>query len=159
MWKGHKPNFGYFKVWGFLAFVRLTDPKIPKLGVRVTTCVFLGHAIDSITYRFLNIENNVIFDSGDAIFHEEKFPFKSKNSGGKEVREILLSQPSSSTPHSQNQEYIEIKLRRSKRARVGKDFGPNYYVFNVDENPLTLKEVLLSPGCVFWKEAVNDQMD
>ena len=42
----------------------------------------------------------MIFELGDAIFHEEKFPFKSKNSGGKEVRENELSQPSSSTTHS-----------------------------------------------------------
>ena len=79
--------------------------------------------------------------------------------GGKEVRENVLSQPSSSTPHSQNQENLEIELRRSKRARVEKDFSPDYYVFNVDENPLTLKETLLSPDCVFWKEAVNDEID
>ena len=71
----------------------------------------------------------------------------------------MLAQPSSSTPHSQNQENLEIELRRSKRARVEKDFGPDYYVFNVDENPLTLKEALLSPDCVFWKEVVNDEMD
>ena len=69
LWKGHKPNLGYFKVWGCLAFVRLTDPKIPKLGVRTTTYAFLG---------FLKIKNNVIFESGGAIFHEEKLPFKSK---------------------------------------------------------------------------------
>ena len=79
--------------------------------------------------------------------------------GGKEVRENVLSQPSSSTPHSQNQENLEIELRRSKRARVEKDFSPDYYVFNVDENPFTLKETLLSPDCVFWKEAVNDEID
>ena len=156
LWKGHEPNLGYFKVWGCLAFVRLTDPKIPKLGVKTTTCAFLGYAINSTTYRFLNIENNVIFESGDTIFHEDKFPFKSKNSGGKEVIENVLSRSSSST-HSQNQENLEIELRRSKRAKVKKDFGPDYYVFNVDENPLTLKEVLLSPDCVFWKEAVNDE--
>ena len=71
----------------------------------------------------------------------------------------MLSQSSSSTPHSQNQENPEIELRRSKRARVEKDFGPDYYVFNVDENPLTLKEALLSHDCVFWKEVVNDEMD
>ena len=130
------------------------------MGVRATTCAFLGYAINSIAYKFLNIENNVIFESGDAIFHEEKFPFKSKNSGGKEVRENVLFQPSSSsTPYSQNQENLEIELRRSNRARVEKDFGPDYYVFNVDENPLTLEEALLSLDCVFWKEAVNDEID
>ena len=159
LWKGHQPNLGYFKVWGCLAFVRLTDPKIPKLGVRASTCAFLGYVVNSTAYRFLNIENNMIFESGDAIFHEEYFPFKSKNSGGKEVRENVLSQPSSSTPHSQNQENLEIELRRSKRVRVEKYFGPDYYVFNVDENPFTLKEALLSPDCVFWKEAMNDEID
>ena len=61
------------------------------MGVRATTCAFLGYAVNSTAYRFLNIENNVIFDSGDAIFHGEKLPFKSKNIGGKEVRENVLS--------------------------------------------------------------------
>ena len=101
----------------------------------------------------------MIFELGDAIFHEENFPFKYKNSGGKEVRENVLSHPSSSTFHSQNQENLEIELRRSKRARVEKDFGLHYYVFNVDENPLTLQVALLSPDVIFWKEVVNDEID
>jgi hypothetical protein len=81
LWKGYKPNLGYFRVWGCLAFVRLTNPKRPKIGVRTITCAFLGYAKNSTAYRFLDIQNNIIFESGDAIFHEEKFPFKSKNSG------------------------------------------------------------------------------
>ena len=28
-----------------------------------------------------------------------------------------------------------MEPRRSKRARVEKDFGPDYYVFNIEENP------------------------
>ena len=28
-----------------------------------------------------------------------------------------------------------MEPRRSKRARVEKDFGPDYYVFNIGENP------------------------
>ena len=84
MWKGHKPNLGYLRVWGCLAYVRLTDPKIPKLGIRATTCAFLGYTINSAAYRFFDLENKIIFESGDAIFHEEKFHFKLKNSGGEE---------------------------------------------------------------------------
>ena len=41
MWKGHKPNLGYLRVWGYLAYVRLIDSKIPKLGIRATTLVLL----------------------------------------------------------------------------------------------------------------------
>ena len=56
---------------------------------------------NSTAYRFLDIQNNIIFESGDAIFHEENFPFKSKNSGGEKY---ILSQPSSSTSHLRTQE-------------------------------------------------------
>ena len=99
MWKGHKPNLGYLRVWSCLAYVRLTDPKIPILDIRATTCAFLGYAINSVAYRFFDIENKIIFESSDAISHEEKFPFKLKNSRGEEN---ILLQPSSSTSHLQN---------------------------------------------------------
>ena len=52
-----------------------------------------------------------------------------------------------------------MEPRRSKRARVEKDFGPNYYVFNIEENPQNLKEALISPDAIFWKEAVNDGIE
>ena len=52
-----------------------------------------------------------------------------------------------------------MEPRRSKRARVEKDFGPNYYVFNIEENPKNLKEALTSPDAMFWKEAVNDEIE
>ena len=71
----------------------------------------------------------------------------------------ILSQTSSSTSHLQTQENIELEPRRSKRARVEKDFGPDYYVFNLEENPSNLKEALDSPDTIFWKEVVNDEVN
>ena len=130
--KCHKLNLGYLRVWGCLTYVRLTNPKIPKLGIRATTYSFLGYAINSATYRFADHENKIILEFGDAVFHEEKFTFKLKNSRGEEN---LLLQPSFSTSHLQNQENFELEPRRSKRARVEKDLGPNYYFFNIKENP------------------------
>ena len=52
MWKEYKSNLGYLRVWGYLAYVRLIDHKIPKLGIRAFTCTFLGYAINSATYKF-----------------------------------------------------------------------------------------------------------
>ena len=52
-----------------------------------------------------------------------------------------------------------MEPRRSKRARVEKDFGPDYYVFNIEENPQNLKGALTSPNAIFWKEVVNDEME
>ena len=69
----HKPNLGYLIGWGCLAYVRLMDPKTPKLGIKATTCAFLGYAINSAAYRFFDLESKIIFEYGDAIFHEEKF--------------------------------------------------------------------------------------
>ena len=45
---------------------------MPKLGIRATTCAFLGYAINNATYRFFDLENKIIFEPGDAIFHKEK---------------------------------------------------------------------------------------
>ena len=105
MWKGHKPNLGYLRVWSCLTYVRFTGPKIPKLGIKATTCAFLGYTINSIAYRFFDLEKKK-FEFGDAIFHEEKFHFKLKNSGGEEN---IFSQPSSSTSHLQNQENFKME--------------------------------------------------
>ena len=53
-------------------YVRLIDSKIPTLGIRVTTCDFLGYAINGTAYRFFDLENKIIFESDDTIFHEKK---------------------------------------------------------------------------------------
>ena len=47
----------------------------------------------------------------------------------------------------------------SKRARIEKNFGPDYYVFNIEENPQNLKKTLTSPNAIFWKVAINDEME
>ena len=165
LWKGYKPNLGYLRVWGCLAYVRLSDPKRLKLGARAATCVFLGYAKSSTAYRFLNIEDNVIFEFNDAIFHEEKFPFKSKNSGGQNNFQKILNDSTSSNTSLQNQVNAPItpmnddfEPRRSKRGRIEKDFGPDYFVYNV-ENPITLHEALSSKDAVFWKEAISDEIE
>lgn len=48
--------------------------------------------------------------------------------------------------HKENDDF---ELRRSKRAKVEKDFDPYYYVFNVGDGPLTLKEALSSHDVIF----------
>ena len=70
-----------------------------------------------------------------------------------------MSQPSSSTSHLQNQENFEMEPRMSKRARVENDFGLDYYVFNIEENPQNLKEALTSSDSIFWKEVINDEIE
>ena len=42
-----------------------------------------------------------------------------------------------------------MEPKRSKRARVEKEFGTNYYVFNIEENPQNLKKALTSLDAIF----------
>jgi hypothetical protein len=135
--------------------VRLPDPKRPKLGKRAYTCVFLGYTLNSPTYRFFDIDNNTIIESKEAIFHENKFPFKSKISGGLEQQ----GRDESSMSKSKETDKIEIEPRKSKRLRIEKDFGPNYYVYSLQSDPTSLEEALSSTDSGFWKETINDEMD
>ena len=110
LWKKYKPNLNFFKVWGCLAYVRLPDPKRPKLRVKASTFVFLGYSLYSTSYRFFDIDNNTIIESRDAIFHENKFPFKYKTSRGFEQQEKFEC----STSKSKHVDEYEIEPRRSK---------------------------------------------
>ena len=42
-----------------------------------------------------------------------------------------------------------MEPRRSTRARIEKDFGLDYYVFNIEKNPQNLKEALTSSMLYF----------
>ena len=157
-WLNRKPNVFYFLVWGCLAYVRIPDLKRSKLASRAYECAFIGYAIHSKAYRFYDIKNNVIIEPLDVDFFEDKFPFKSKNSGGggssenKIVNELNLSkrkEPDTNIP----------ELRRSVQLKVAKDFGFNFYAFTLDSDPITLEEAYKSSDSELWQEAMNDEMD
>ncbi|GJV88817.1 zinc finger, CCHC-type containing protein [Tanacetum coccineum] len=147
-------------------------------------CIFVGYAEHSKAFRFFVIEPNdsvainSIIESRDAIFDENRFssvPRPSQRSlvnrtediGGSVVPEkvidAVVQQP-------------EPKLRKSKRHRTPKDFGPEFqlyliegtrdevsdqhsYCFNVEDDPKTFDEAMKSYDVAFWKEAINDEME
>ncbi|XP_074300561.1 uncharacterized protein LOC141631838 [Silene latifolia] len=130
-----------------------------------------------IVYRFYVIEPNyfvsvhTVIESRDAIFDESRFSSMPKpkdlvpsSSGAIEGSDNVTTQEA--TP----------EIRRSKRKRIAKSFGPDFltylvegsrdgcenyypYCFHIDEDPRTFDEVMRSHDSSFWKEAVNDEMD
>ena len=80
--RNHKPNVSYFKTWGYLAYVRIPDPKRIKLASRAYECVLIGYVINSKAYRFYDLNAHTIIESNDADFYELRFPFKLRNSRG-----------------------------------------------------------------------------
>ncbi|GJX22610.1 zinc finger, CCHC-type containing protein [Tanacetum coccineum] len=184
LWTKRKPNLNYLRVWGCSAVVRLPDPKMKTLGERGIECIFVGYVEHSKAFRFYIIEPNdlvtinSIIELRDAIFDENRFssvPRPSQRSlvkgiedfGGsvapKKVTEEVVQQPKS-------------ELRKSKRNRTLKDFGPEFqlyliegtrdevsdqhsYCFNVEDDPKTFDEAMKSDDVAFWKEAINDEID
>jgi len=43
-WNDRKSNLNYFKVWGCVAFYKVYDPQITKLGLKGLKSVFVGYA-------------------------------------------------------------------------------------------------------------------
>ena len=52
-----------------------------------------------------------------------------------------------------------VVTRKSKRQRIVKSFGDDYFVFLVDDTPRTIEEAYSSPNAEFWKEAVRSEMN
>ncbi|GJY57002.1 zinc finger, CCHC-type containing protein [Tanacetum coccineum] len=146
-------------------------------------CIFVGYAEHSKAFRFYVIEPNdsvlinSIIESMDAIFDENRFSLVPRPSlrisngtediGGlvvlEEVTKEVVQQP-------------EPELRKSKRNRNPKNFGPEFqlyliegtrgevsdqhtYCFNVEDDPKTFDEAMKSQDVTFWKKAINDEMD
>ncbi|GAU49932.1 hypothetical protein TSUD_408340 [Trifolium subterraneum] len=157
--KKRQPNLSYLRTWGCLAYVRKPDPKRVKLASRAYECVFIGYAANSKAYRFYDLNEKVIIESNDADFYENKFPFKSRNSGATEQDNIPESSHVPVIPNAESNDEVETELRRSKRVRVAKDYGPDYAAYTLNEDPANLQEALSSKDADLWQEAINDEMD
>ncbi|GKC58695.1 zinc finger, CCHC-type containing protein [Tanacetum coccineum] len=152
-----KLNLNYLRVWGCNAVVRLSNPKLKTLGEKGIEYIFVGYAEHSKAFRFYVIELNdsvtinSIIESRDAIFDENRFSSVprprqrslvkgTEDSGGlvvpEKVTEEVFQQP---------------ELRKSKRHRTPKDFGPGFQLY--------LIEGTRDEDVAFWKEAINDEMD
>ncbi|GJW83593.1 zinc finger, CCHC-type containing protein [Tanacetum coccineum] len=139
IWSKRKPNLNYLKVWGCRAVVRLLDPKLKTLGERGIECIFVRYAEHSKAFKFFVIEPNdsvainSIIESRDDIFNENRFSSvprsslrisnRTKDIGGlvvpKEATEKVVQQP-------------EPGLRKSKRNRTPKAFGPEFQLYLIE---------------------------
>ncbi|GJS08521.1 retrovirus-related pol polyprotein from transposon TNT 1-94 [Tanacetum coccineum] len=138
LWTGKQPSYKRMKVWGCLAKVQIPLPKRTKLGPKTVDCVYLGPAKNSAAYRFLDKEKQI-------------------SNLRKRVMNDQLSQDETNNNYEVPQENVEP--RRSKRAKVTKDFGPDYMTYIVNEEPQTYKAAMESSEAPYWKEAIQSEID
>lgn len=122
-------------------------------------CAFIGYTNNSAAYRFLVVKSaisdihvNTIIESVDAEFFEEIFPFKENKSGSSSKRNHDF-------PSSLGVQEKELELRRGKRTKNPKNFGPDYLTFLSKNEPQTYQEAMTSPDAPFWKKAINSKME
>ncbi|KAJ9535587.1 hypothetical protein OSB04_un001276 [Centaurea solstitialis] len=174
IWHKKVPNLSYLKVWGCRAVVRLTEPKRKNLGEKGIDCIFIGYAEHSTAYRFYAIESNefvsvnTVIESRDAKFDEERFTSIPR------PRDMI--QKSKDGFEGTNFVPKLAEPRRSNRARKTKSFGCDFqfylvegtrdetmsqhqYCYIVEEDPKTFSEAMASRDVVFWKEAIQDEID
>ena len=176
LWKGHSPNLSVMKVWGCLAKVGIPTHKRPKIGPKTVDSIFVGYAHNSAAYRFLvknddgTYTNGSIAESRDAEFFEHIYPMKHVVPSSDEVIDSCVDTSSNETMEHVSE---DNEVRRSKRARVEKDFGPDfvtsYLVDNevmdfvnalvMEDDPQTYDQAMKSVDAVFWKEAIQSELD
>ena len=156
IWKKRKPNFSHLKVWGCLAKVKILEPKRKKIGPKTVDAIFIGYASNSNANRFLvihsevnDINKNTIIESRDAIYFEDTFPFKIR----------IENDHSSNSNRVETREENENIPRRSKRSRIEKTIGDDFYTYLIEDSPTTFEDSMKSLDLPFWKVAVNNEMN
>ncbi|KAH9794216.1 Receptor-like serine/threonine-protein kinase [Citrus sinensis] len=141
-----------------------------------------GYAENSKAYRLLDLDSNVIVESRDVEFIENKFQLDSNIE-----LESIIDQPCVNTPvtytnnNKRKESMTSFELRRSQREKKEKSLAPDFIssqallflvegdrknvlnkvplLLNIEKYPKTFSEAMSSRDASFWREAVNDEMD
>ncbi|KAB2595479.1 DNA polymerase zeta catalytic subunit-like [Pyrus ussuriensis x Pyrus communis] len=167
IWKGRLPTYKTLKVWGCLAKVQVPLPKRQKLGPKTVDCIFIGHANNSSAYRFLvhkseiaDIHINTILESAEVEFFEEIFPYKDRSYVlNKRVHEVITRNDDDNHASTSRVQSQDLEPRKSKRAKIAKDFGPDFLTFVTEDEPQTYKAALESSEAPYWKEAIQSEIE
>lgn len=114
-------------MWGCLAFYKVIDLKRTKLGPRAIKSVFVGYAENSKAYKLLDLSSNIVVESRDVEFIENKF--------SKDFMDALIPTQTHQVDFNLNTILTGTKRiesgspseqRKSQRIRKVKDFGSNF---------------------------------
>nr|GEW66721.1 pentatricopeptide repeat-containing protein At3g42630 isoform X2 [Tanacetum cinerariifolium] len=147
--------------------LNLTKPRWDATGFKYNHDFMINEALDYQVKEFkvnrMNLSLNTRFWKRKDIDRSKEFMFAIQK--WLKTRRIFrnlesfvggrLSQDETDNNSEVSQE--NIKPKRSKRAKVTKDFGPDYMTYIVNEEPQTYKAVMESSESPYWKEAIHNQ--
>ncbi|XP_076940279.1 uncharacterized protein LOC143609401 [Bidens hawaiensis] len=162
---------GYADNAMFKLNVTVPPPKALTIGPKTVDCIFTGYAHHSNVHRFLvhefknpNVHEGTIVEWRTNDFFENVFPClrKTHASSSRAVDEANTSRAIDDTVHDERHERPEIEegeLRRSKRPRIEKSFGPDFVSYMVEGEPNTYHEAVTSAESPQWKDAIKNEID
>ncbi|XP_076905459.1 uncharacterized protein LOC143561216 [Bidens hawaiensis] len=111
-----------------------------------------------------NVHEGTIVEWRTNDFFENVFPClrKTHASSSRAVDEESTSRAIDDTVHDERHERPEIEegeLRRSKRPRIKKSFGPDFVSYMVEGEPNTYREAVTFAESPQWKEAIKNEID
>ena len=77
-WSGKKPNLSHLKVFGCSAITHIPKQKRKKFDSKGKEVTFVGYTDHNQTYRFYDHKKDIVFKSRGAVFMENKFNKRSK---------------------------------------------------------------------------------
>ncbi|GJT50472.1 retrotransposon protein, putative, ty1-copia subclass [Tanacetum coccineum] len=95
------------------------------------------------------------FCSTFGIVHQTTAPYTPQQNEVAEHDELSQDQRDNTSKVPQE----NVKPRRSKHAKVNKDFGPDYMTYIVNEEPQTYKVAMESSEAPYWKEDIHSEID
>nr|GEV41022.1 zinc knuckle CX2CX4HX4C [Tanacetum cinerariifolium] len=103
----------------------------------------LGHVNFRSLQKLINLE-----------FYENTFSYKDKDKQISNPRKRVLDNELSQDQRDNTSEVLQenAKPRRSRHAKVNKNFGPDYMMYIVNEEPQIYKAVIESSKAPYWKE-------
>ena len=155
-------------MWGCLAKVAISTPKLVRIGSKSVDCIFIGYAHYSSAYRFLihkseipDIHSNTIMESRNACFFEDIFPCRTHEGFPRSFEQLDEFASEDDHVDDSGDDQIEVldEPRRRKRARISKSFGLDFLTYMVENKPQTFHEAVTSPESPLWKEAIKSEID
>ncbi|VFQ68305.1 unnamed protein product [Cuscuta campestris] len=108
LWRGRKPSFSYFKIWGCEAYVKRLM-MYSKLEPKSDKVIFVGYPKETRGYEFYHPSDNKIFVARNGTFLEKEF--LSAITSGRKVDLKEIREPQEEVPivleHEQRDQAIE----------------------------------------------------
>ncbi|KAH9658635.1 Integrase catalytic domain-containing protein [Citrus sinensis] len=104
LWKGRKPNIGYFKVFGCKCFILNTKDNFGKFDPKSNVGIFLGYSNSSKAYRVYNKRTLVVEESMHITFDESNPSSAEKGVANDDADGELQEESSKENAPQENQE-------------------------------------------------------